>query len=526
MDGKYHVGSTLVRYCWAVLAVGVVAIGWSVVPFWLSRPEHQDRFLIPAAALWLAWRQRARFLETPRQPSWLGFALLVPAVLFFTVGWYLQAQIGTRTVLLWWLTLALLAAIAGVIVAQFGWRHAWLLAFPLLFCLLALPTPLRIYVPLQHGLKELATRLAATCLPWLGIPTVRNGFVLSIPSGDMGVAEACSGIRSLSAFVAVALLLAHLRRLAWWRWPLLVAWTFPIVIVVNGTRIVVQGVLQEQLGRVASEGWAHETLGYVSILVTLALVVLISTCFRGAASEPVGPQAPAAPARGPLAAAGLLSLTVVACLWTESQRRDFAENVQLPRLALKLGEWQGQEMAIAPVVPEMLTYDQAVYRVYRNAIGQEIHVWVLFWSSTAHTINTAELHHPDICEPTRGWSIQERSDRSLQGRGCEGSVRASVRHYERTGREKIIFYWTQEGNRVARDEGERQPGDRSGQGWVLEVLRGERSFNPGGRLAILIGAEAWGSAAFTERVMEDFCQSFLPELYAVCPWAEPPKGEG
>src|SRR5437870_7941799 len=116
-------------FCWAILVLGVVAVGWVLVPFWMSRPEHNDRFLIPLTALWLAWRMtasfsgrtgrflmplallwlasnaRTRFLETPRRPSWLGFGLLVPAILLFVVGWYLQSQIGTRTVLLWWLTL-------------------------------------------------------------------------------------------------------------------------------------------------------------------------------------------------------------------------------------------------------------------------------------------------------------------------------------------------------------------------------------------------------------------------------------
>ena len=36
------------------------------------------------------------------------------------VGWFLQAQTGARTILLWWLATALVAAAVGLLLCQFG----------------------------------------------------------------------------------------------------------------------------------------------------------------------------------------------------------------------------------------------------------------------------------------------------------------------------------------------------------------------------------------------------------------------
>src|SRR5207302_3257632 len=181
-------------------------------------------------------------------PTALGFLLLVPAAALFALGWYLKARVGPRPMLVWWLTATWLVTVFGLALVQWGWGRARKLLFPLAFCLFALPVPGRLQPPLTGMLQEWATRGSAAVLPRLGITTGRQGYVLRLPHGDLGVAEACSGVRSFTALMAIAVLVAYLRRLGPLRGVALVAATLGIVVVSNTVRIVVSGVLQEWLG--------------------------------------------------------------------------------------------------------------------------------------------------------------------------------------------------------------------------------------------------------------------------------------
>jgi len=180
---------------WLFIAVGGVSLLLVLWRVWMSLPEMNDRFLIPIAAAWLVHRNRARWQSTPLRPSRWGLAWILVGALMWPPAWYLVIRVGPRVLLLWWLAAALAIAAFGLVIAQFGWRRAWLTAFPIAFCFLALPTPDRLQTPIQLRLKEYTTSATAAALPALGIPVVRRGHVLDLPSGPpLGVVDACSGV--------------------------------------------------------------------------------------------------------------------------------------------------------------------------------------------------------------------------------------------------------------------------------------------------------------------------------------------
>src|SRR5205085_355239 len=139
-----------------------------------------------------------------------GFVPLVVGAAAFPVGWFVLAQLGPRPAVLWWLTLAWVCAAAGVVLVRGGWHHLQRLAFPLAFVLFALPIPARVLIPVQSLLQSATTSAAATVLPWLGVPVERAGYLLMLPGGDLRVAEACSGVRSITALTAIAAFVAYL----------------------------------------------------------------------------------------------------------------------------------------------------------------------------------------------------------------------------------------------------------------------------------------------------------------------------
>jgi exosortase len=87
------------------------------------------------------------------------------------------------------------------------------------------------------------------------------------------VAEACSGIRSILALLAFALVLGELggcsRR---HRWILAVA-TLPIAIVANAGRVAATGLAAHYWGPELAEGLLHSTSGM--LVFTMAVAVLL-----------------------------------------------------------------------------------------------------------------------------------------------------------------------------------------------------------------------------------------------------------
>src|SRR5213075_1106870 len=99
----------------------------------------------------------------------------------------------------------------GLIAAWHGWRRAGLMAFPVLFTAFALPTPDALQWRLLPWLKTATTAGAAAVLPWLGVPATQAGFTLRLPSGQLGVVDACSGALSLTSLVAISVLTGYVR---------------------------------------------------------------------------------------------------------------------------------------------------------------------------------------------------------------------------------------------------------------------------------------------------------------------------
>src|SRR5262249_29296677 len=214
------------------LAIGATATLGAVGFYWGASEELLNRALIAVASIFLLYRSRSALVANNADgfSRAVGVAGLVGGLVPIPLGWFVLVQVGPRPVVLWWLTCGWLAATGGMVLAQNGWRSLWRLAFPLLFLLFALPMPQRYAGPLQSFLQEWVTTLAALALRMLGYDCERRGFVLHLPSGNLGVVEACSGIRSVTALTAVAALIAYWRAMGLVRGAIYVVLSLPVII--------------------------------------------------------------------------------------------------------------------------------------------------------------------------------------------------------------------------------------------------------------------------------------------------------
>jgi exosortase len=108
----------------------------------------------------------------------------------------------------------------------------------------------------------------------MGIPVLREGNVLKIPSQPLDIAEACSGIRSLMTLLFMALVISYFTdKKVWMRWALLIA-TFPIAIIANGMRVAITAYLSEIDTKLAS-GSYHEAEGFLVYFVDIAALLAV-----------------------------------------------------------------------------------------------------------------------------------------------------------------------------------------------------------------------------------------------------------
>jgi exosortase len=249
----------------ALLVICYAPILYRMGVQWANDENMGHGFFVPVIAGYIVWQRRAALLATPRQPNGWGLALVIWAAL--------QALVATLGAELFTARLAFLIALWGTILYLGGTRWIKILLFPLALLLFMIPIPAIIYAALTLRLQTLASQLGELMIGWMGIPVLRAGNTLQLPSQTLDIAEACSGIRSLLSLGFLSLVYAYFTdKRVWMRWALLIA-TIPIAIGANGIRVAVTGLLSE-INTDLARGAYHEAEGYIVFVVALIALVI------------------------------------------------------------------------------------------------------------------------------------------------------------------------------------------------------------------------------------------------------------
>lgn len=231
---------------------------------WATDENMGHGWFVPVIAGYIVWQRRERLLTTPRNPSYWGLGLVVWAALQ-----ELAATLGAE---LFTARLAFVMAVFGSIWFLGGKNWVKVLLFPLLLLVFMIPIPQIIYAQLTLRLQGFASQLGEILISAMGIPVLRTGNLLELPSQTLDIADACSGIRSLLSLAFLSLVYAYFTdKRVWMRWVLLIA-TIPIAIGANGIRVAVTGLLSE-INTEYARGAYHEAEGYIVFVVALAALL-------------------------------------------------------------------------------------------------------------------------------------------------------------------------------------------------------------------------------------------------------------
>jgi exosortase len=266
----------------AVACVLTGAIVWmyggtvsSLVRQWASDDNYSHGFFVVPLALYFAWERRGALKAAPRQPSILGLILIV-----LSLGVLLVGLLGAELFLT---RISLIGVIGGVVLYVWGREHFRKLAFPIAFLLLMIPLPTIVFNQIAFPLQVLASRAGETVISLAGIPVLREGNVLQLPSQTLEVAEACSGIRSLVSLIMLAIVLGHFTERSIGRRIVLALAAVPIAILANAARVAGTGLASELVSPAAAEGFLHTFSGWLLFVVAFIGLVAVQ---RALASMP------------------------------------------------------------------------------------------------------------------------------------------------------------------------------------------------------------------------------------------------
>lgn len=231
---------------------------------WSTDDDMSHGFFVPLVAGYIVWQKREQLLSLAPAPSWWGAALVIYAAL--------QSYLANLGAELFLARTAFVLSLIGAVLFLGGWSYLRALAFPLFLLFLMVPIPAIIYNQITLPLQFLASRLAETALAVMGIPVLREGNILELPSQSLSVVEACSGIRSLLSLSFLSLVYGYFFDQRIWMRVVLLAATVPIAIAANAGRVTATGLLSEVKPELA-EGFFHTASGWVIFMVALAILV-------------------------------------------------------------------------------------------------------------------------------------------------------------------------------------------------------------------------------------------------------------
>jgi exosortase len=251
---------------------------------WSNDPQYSHGYLVPFFALALLWIRRRQCIEDRASPSWWGLPLLVFGITL--------RLIGTHYYFVWLDPLSLVPCLAGACLMM-GGRSVWRWAWPsIVFLFFMIPLPFRLATAMSSPLQNLATITSTFALQTLGFPALAEGTTILLDDKQIGIVEACSGLRMLVVFFALSTGVALVIERRRWEKVLIILSAIPIALISNVLRITITGVLLQTTSSEVAEKFFHDMAGWFMMPLALGLLALELKLLSRLLLEPavVGPS--------------------------------------------------------------------------------------------------------------------------------------------------------------------------------------------------------------------------------------------
>lgn len=413
--------SALERFVLSTVLVAIAAASWYLLPFWRESPELSHGFFVPFCSLALLWRSRreppTRLVSGSRR---MGFVFSLGACLggiaiagIAALAALAQGPLHPQTAFLVGVAagmfvlsgaLALARAPAGLVHFNgAGFCAALMWGF-------AAPLPSGSLARFSLLLQNLITTASVKVLSTLGTPAVQHGNIIQLPNAFVGVEEACSGIRSLTACLFAGVVFGGWMLRGWPRRLIVILGAGAFALIMNFLRSITLCLLVA--GGYEIHGFWHDAIGYAVLGMTALGVyagcLALSPRSKTVAGRPAdGAPRPAGPS-GLVAHSAFAGMVLLLVLLVVLKVAPGATHERPPPdlAALMMNDsagWTRRSNAeIAAFGPQLNT---SCLRQETYLRGEtQVTFYVAFWSSRQSTLGSVALHTPDMCLPGAGWT--------------------------------------------------------------------------------------------------------------------------
>jgi exosortase len=239
---------------------------------WWNDPDASYGLLIPPIACYLSYLNRERTFSKPAQFDSKGVWLTILACLIYMTG-----KLGAEFFLT---RFSLIVLLGGMAWTFWGLTRTRTVVFPLLLLATSIPLPALIYNRIAVPLQLVASSVAAGLIRLSGESVFQDGNILQLPHITLGVAEACSGLHSLSSLVVASIILGFTECTHLWTRLMLVSLSIPLAIGVNVFRVTGTALLADYDERYAT-GFYHSFSGWLVFVGGFGLLWVLAKGLSG-----------------------------------------------------------------------------------------------------------------------------------------------------------------------------------------------------------------------------------------------------
>jgi exosortase len=232
---------------------------------WRESDEYSSGVLVPFLALYVVWSRRQDLRDTALRPCIWGILAIALAFLVRLLGLYYMYNSAER--------LSAVVCIAALVLFVCGWRLFARIWPVVLFLFLMLPWPVRVQAAVTLPLQRWATNSAVFCLETIGYDVTQYGNTIDVGSTRIAIAEACNGLRMVTAFCVIgALVVLLINRPLWQKFIVLLS-CLPVALLCNTIRLVLTSIAFTLVGGQTWENVFHDFGGYAMMPLALGLIL-------------------------------------------------------------------------------------------------------------------------------------------------------------------------------------------------------------------------------------------------------------
>ena len=249
----------------------IISYLWSYFPnildlwrMWMNSDEYSSGLLVPFISGYILYSRIKRQSIDIKQ-FWPATIVLIFAQLIRIAGVLLMSAFLMRA--------SLLFTLYSILLLILGYKICLKNYAVLFFMILMIPLPNSVHSVISLRLQHWATESAMFLLEMIGYNVQNEGNIIYINDTSVAVAEACNGLRMITAFFVTSGLIALIINRPLWQKITIVISTLPIALICNTIRLAITSIAFTLIDGEDWETLFHDFGGFAMMPLAILLVL-------------------------------------------------------------------------------------------------------------------------------------------------------------------------------------------------------------------------------------------------------------